>query len=84
MTWRVKARPTSFGGDLLEAGRLNGGECNAPVLFLKYDSKIIDQRMVVRCGAWVSIQERWVACKGALLLRFLRFLLFWINRLPIY
>ena len=84
MTWRVKARPTSFGGDLPGAGTLNGGECNALVLFLKYDSKIVDQRMVVHCDTWVSIRERWVACKGTLLLRFLRFLLFWIDRLPIY
>jgi hypothetical protein len=84
VTWRVTARPASFGGDLPRAGRWNGGECNAPVLFLKYDSKIADWRMVVRCGAWVLIREMWVACKGALLLRFLRFLLFWIDRLPIY
>uniref|UniRef100_A0A2N9HKP4 Uncharacterized protein n=1 Tax=Fagus sylvatica TaxID=28930 RepID=A0A2N9HKP4_FAGSY len=47
VTWRVKARPASFGGDLPGAGRSNGGECNAPVLFLKYDSKIADRRMVI-------------------------------------
>ena len=69
----MKARPASFGGDLPGTGRSNGGECNAPVLFLKYDSKIADRRMVVRCGAWISIRERWVARKGALL-KFLRFL----------
>ena len=84
VTWRVKACPASFGGDLPGAGRSNGRECNALVLFLKYDSKIVDRRMVVHCGAWVSIRERWAARKGALLFRFLRFLLFWIDRLPIY
>ena len=84
VTWRVKARPALFGGDLPGAGRSNGRECNAPVLFLKYDSKIADRRMVVHCGACISIRERWVARKGTLLHRFLRFCLFWIDRLPIY
>ena len=84
MTWRVKAHPALFGGDLPGAGRSNGRECNAPVLFLKYDLKIADRRMVVRYGAWISIRERWVARKGTLLLRFLRFCLFWIDWLPIY